>query len=163
MNIIKIVVDELPESASRCFAAESHWNALEEFEVVECRFMERWAYMSFVDFFTQRCLGCPLELEVETKEPPSDTQTGAAVYLNENTKWEDGDYVLNPEINSEQSLYGDYPADGEIVIVETQREIILAQHREGNWYNMSGEIVTDKVKHWWNLPEEMRNEQNTCY
>lgn len=153
MSIIKIVVDELPGSASCCFAAESRWNALEQFEVVECRFMQKWAYMCFYDFVTQRCSGCPLE--EETKEPPSDTQTGAAVYISEDTKWEDGDYVLHPEINSEQSLCDDYPAKGEFVIVETQREIILAQYREGNWYNKLGEIVTDEVKHWWNLPEEV--------
>lgn len=155
MRIIKVIVDELPKNAQECIASVGHWNALEQFEVVECRIMQLWNCMSFDDFTMRRCLNCPLELEVETKEPPSDTQTGAAVYISENAKWDDGDYVLNPEMNREQSLYDDYPADGEIVIVETQREIILAQHREGNWYNMSGEIVTDKVKHWWKLPEEV--------
>lgn len=94
---------------------------------------------------------------IEATISSNDTQTGAAVYISEDTKWEDGDYVLNPEINSEQSLYDDYPEDGEFVIVETQRETILAQHREDNWYNKLGEIVTDKVMSWWNLPEEMRN------
>ena len=65
MSIKKIIVDELPESASRCFAADSHWNPLEIVEVVECRFMERWAYMSFDNFVTQRCPDCPLEEERE--------------------------------------------------------------------------------------------------
>ena len=99
---------------------------------------------------------------IEVADSPSDTQTGAAVYISESTKREDGDNVLHPEINREQSLCDDYPADSEIVIVETQREIIWAQHRDGNWYNLFGAIVTDKVKHWWKLPEEMRNER-ACY
>lgn len=66
MNIVRIIADKLPESASRCFAATSHHrNDYGEFEAVKCRFMQRWAYMSCDDFVTQRCPDCPLELECE--------------------------------------------------------------------------------------------------
>ena len=130
MSIIKVIVNALPESASRCFAAESHWNALEEFEVVECRFKQVWAYIDFDNFITQRCPGCPLELEKQAKGAPPRYQPGATVYLNENTKWEDGDYVLNPEmnikmnINCEQSLTDELPKDRQ------STEVLLARIAE---------------------------------
>jgi len=61
MNIVKVVVDTLPESTYRCFAAEGHWNYLEKIEVVECKILQRKAYMSFDDFFMRLCPDCPLE------------------------------------------------------------------------------------------------------
>ena len=162
MSIIKVIVNALPESASRCFAAESHWNALEEFEVVECRFKQVWAYIDFDNFITQRCPGCPLELEKQAKGAPPRYQPGATVYLNENTKWEDGDYVLNPEmnikmnINYEPSLTDELLKDRQSSDVMLERICELAIEKDN--YRKWSENLESRLNNYENLNDDLVDE-----
>lgn len=65
MRIVKVVVNELPERASRCEASESHWDALAMEKVVDCRFTLEKVRMSQREYVTQRCPNCPLVEEAE--------------------------------------------------------------------------------------------------
>ena len=61
MKIIKVVVDKLPESASRCQASKRTWNQEWDMESVYCEFTSNTVLEDIRDYVTRRCPGCPLE------------------------------------------------------------------------------------------------------
>ena len=67
MNIIKVVVDALPESVSRCDWSIRTWDKYKKRETVDvqCEFTLNRVLMESCDFVTQRCPHCPLVEEAE--------------------------------------------------------------------------------------------------
>lgn len=67
MKIIKVVVDALPQSASRCYWATRKWDKYKTLETadVQCEFTLNRVLMESLDFLTQRCPNCPLVEEAE--------------------------------------------------------------------------------------------------
>ena len=65
MKIILAIVDELPKSASRCEASESHWDSLAMEKVVDCKLTLERVCMSQREYVTQRCPNCPLVEEAD--------------------------------------------------------------------------------------------------
>ena len=67
MKIIKVVVDALPQSASRCDWAARKWDKYKKRETVavQCEFTLNRALMESCDFVTRRCPNCPLVEEAE--------------------------------------------------------------------------------------------------
>lgn len=59
MNIIKVIVDKLPESACHCSAAETTLISM-TVKAVDCRFTLNTAFISHNAFISQRCPRCPL-------------------------------------------------------------------------------------------------------
>ena len=67
MKIVKVVVDALPQSASRCYWATRKWDKYKTLETadVQCEFTLNRVLMESLDFVTQRCPNCPLVEEAE--------------------------------------------------------------------------------------------------
>ena len=67
MKIIKVVVDALPESVSRCDWSIRTWDKYKKRETVavQCEFTLNRILMESCDFVTQRCPNCPLVEEAE--------------------------------------------------------------------------------------------------
>ena len=62
MRIIKVVVDALPQSVSRCDWSIRTWDKYKKRETidVQCEFTLNRIRMESCDFVTQRCPNCPL-------------------------------------------------------------------------------------------------------
>jgi hypothetical protein len=68
MNIIKVIVDELPRSASSCPATDRFWPGFDEVKDVTCKFTGV-VQMNVFEFFSERRPNCPLvEAEKEREE-----------------------------------------------------------------------------------------------
>ena len=67
MRIIKVVVDALPQSVSRCDWSIRTWDQYKKRETidVQCEFTLNRIRMESCDFVTQRCPNCPLVEEAE--------------------------------------------------------------------------------------------------
>lgn len=65
MKIIRVIVDELPLSTSRCDMSTVHWNPIIFREIVNCKIREEYLSMTEMtetEYFSTRCPGCPLAL-----------------------------------------------------------------------------------------------------
>ena len=60
MNIIAVIVDEVPLSASRCRYADNTFDRLEHKEFVNCALFYGHQSMTTSAFVTERCPDCPL-------------------------------------------------------------------------------------------------------
>ena len=68
MKILRVIVDELPKSASRCDEHRANWNQLYTKLDVGCNILKDYWLMSERDFTTTRCPNCPLALEHDNKK-----------------------------------------------------------------------------------------------
>lgn len=61
MKIIKVIVDEMPLSASGCAFSSSVWNPAMRLEVVKCEITGACLAMYYEEFIEKRCENCLLE------------------------------------------------------------------------------------------------------
>ncbi len=60
-----VIVDEVPESAYQCSAAETTWNPNDMLHNIDCKLTLGRARMSAARHFRERCPDCPLMTEAE--------------------------------------------------------------------------------------------------